>query len=141
MGGIIILLSLFASVFLLCDLTNLYVQLLLVSTLWLSLIGFLDDLLKLRYKAGKEGGRLMRFLQHCSAKTADGMKGKLKIYGQVGLGLIVGLALFFSDRAVIVELGKIPKDVNDTEQVVVPEDIRPCKEHQNHHPFSQRQFV
>lgn len=135
MGGIIILLSLFASVFLLCDLTNLYVQLLLISTLWLSLIGFLDDLLKLRYKAGKEGGRLMRFLQTLQRKDRDGMKGKLKIYGQVGLGLIVGLALFFSDRAVIVELGKIPKDVNDTEQIVVPEDIRHVKSTKTTIPF------
>jgi len=83
----------------------------------------------------------MRFLQTLQRKDRDGMKGKLKIYGQVGLGLIVGLALFFSDRAVIVELGKIPKDVNDTEQVVVPEDIRHVKSTKNHHPFSQRQFV
>lgn len=135
MGGIIILISLFVSVFLLCDLTNLYVQLLLVSTFWLSLIGFLDDLLKLRHKAGKEDSRFMRFLHKLQRKDRDGMKGKLKIYGQVGLGLIVGLALFFSDRAVIVELGKIPKEVSNSEEIVVPVDIRHVKSTKTTIPF------
>ncbi|NLA15598.1 MAG: phospho-N-acetylmuramoyl-pentapeptide-transferase [Bacteroidales bacterium] len=135
MGGIIIILSLLVAVLLLCDLTNLYVQLLLVSTLWLALIGLLDDILKLRRKAGIKDSKVMRFFLRFQRKDRDGMKGKLKIYGQVGLGLIVGLALYMSDRAVIVEMGKLPKETESTEQVVFPEDIRHVKSTKTTIPF------
>lgn len=135
MGGIIIILSLLVAVFLLCDLTNLYVQLLIVSTLWLAGIGLLDDLLKLRRKSGKEDNKFMRFFLRFQRKDHDGMKGQVKIYGQIGLGLIVGLALFMSDRAVIVEMSPLSKDAEGTEQVEAPEYIRHVKSTKTTIPF------
>lgn len=78
MGGIIIIISLVVPCLLVGDLTNIYMLLLLVSTIWLGTIGFLDDYLKFKYK------------------NKDGMKGKFKIYGQVGLGLLVGLTMYLS---------------------------------------------
>lgn len=83
MGGIIILISTLVPAILLGDLTNIYVQLLIVSTLWLGIIGFADDYIKV-FKKNKEG-----------------LHGRFKIYGQVSLGLIVGVALYFSDQAVV----------------------------------------
>ena len=75
MGGIIIILSILIPALLFGNLTNIYVQLLIVSAIWLGLIGFLDDSIKV-FK-----------------KNKDGLSGKYKIIGQVTLGLIVGLAL------------------------------------------------
>jgi phospho-N-acetylmuramoyl-pentapeptide-transferase len=85
MGGIIILLSILIPVFLFCNLANVYIILMIVSTIWLGIIGFLDDYIKV-FRHNKEG-----------------LKGKFKIVGQVGLGLIVGLAMWFSDSIVVRE--------------------------------------
>jgi len=83
MGGIIILISLLIPAILFGDLTNIYVQLMIVTTVWLGLIGFADDYIKV-FKKNKEG-----------------LEGKFKIFGQVALGLIVGISLYFSDQAVV----------------------------------------
>jgi phospho-N-acetylmuramoyl-pentapeptide-transferase len=83
MGGIIILVALLIPAILLGDLTNIYVQLMIVTSVWLGGIGFLDDYIKV-FKKNKEG-----------------LKGKFKIIGQVSLGLIIGLSLYFSDQAVV----------------------------------------
>jgi phospho-N-acetylmuramoyl-pentapeptide-transferase len=83
MGGFIILLSILIPVLLLGDLTNIYVLLLILTTVWLGAIGFLDDYIKV-FKRKKEG-----------------LSGRYKIFGQVSLGLIVGLTLCFSDQATI----------------------------------------
>ncbi len=80
MGGIIIILSILVPALLFGNLTNIYVQLLIVSAIWLGFIGFLDDSIKV-FK-----------------KNKDGLSGKYKIIGQVTLGLIVGLALCFSNQ-------------------------------------------
>jgi phospho-N-acetylmuramoyl-pentapeptide-transferase len=135
MGGIVIITALLAAVLLLCDLTNLYVQLLIISTLWLSFIGFLDDTLKLRIKTGKKETRVVRFLRKLQRKDKDGMKGELKIYGQVGLGLIVGLALYISDQAVIVEIAHVPGNVEQTEQADELQYIRHIKSTKTTIPF------
>jgi phospho-N-acetylmuramoyl-pentapeptide-transferase len=135
MGGLVIIVSLLVSALLLCDLTNLYVQLLIISTLWLSVIGFLDDMLKLRRKAGMADNRFVRFLGKLQRKDKDGMKGKLKIYGQVGLGLIVGLALYMSDKAVIVEMTQVPPDTGQTEQMEELRYIRHVKSTKTTIPF------
>ena len=79
MGGIIIILALLIPVLLLADLKNIYVLLMLIVTVWMGLIGFLDDYIKV-FKKNKEG-----------------LRGKFKVMGQVGLGAIVGLVLYFSD--------------------------------------------
>ncbi|MCL4135162.1 UNVERIFIED_CONTAM: hypothetical protein GTU68_036957 [Idotea baltica] len=77
MGGIIIILATLIPVLLLAKLENIYIILLIVTTLWMGTIGFIDDYIK-KFKNDKEG-----------------LKGRFKVLGQVGLGLIVGATLFF----------------------------------------------
>jgi phospho-N-acetylmuramoyl-pentapeptide-transferase len=85
MGGFIILAGIIIPSLLFANLNNVYVILMLVATAWLGLIGFLDDYIKV-FKKDKKG-----------------LHGKFKIFGQVGLGLIVGLTLVFNDSVVIKE--------------------------------------
>jgi phospho-N-acetylmuramoyl-pentapeptide-transferase len=85
MGGIIILASIIIPTLLFAKLDNIYVILMLLTTFWLGAIGFLDDYIKI-FKKNKEG-----------------LAGRFKIVGQVGLGLIVGLTLFLSDNVIIEE--------------------------------------
>jgi phospho-N-acetylmuramoyl-pentapeptide-transferase len=82
MGGIIIIACILIPTLLFAKLDNVYVMLLIISTIWMGLIGFLDDYIKV-FKKNKEG-----------------LQGKFKIVGQIGLGLIVGLVLFFNDNVV-----------------------------------------
>ena len=77
MGGVIIILATLVPVFLLAKLENIYVILLIITTLWMGAIGFMDDFLKIR------------------KKNKEGLQGKFKIFGQVGLGIIVGATMFF----------------------------------------------
>ena len=77
MGGIIIILATLIPVFLLAKLENIYVILLIITTIWMGSIGFLDDYIKI-FKKDKEG-----------------LKGRFKVIGQVGLGIIVGSVLYF----------------------------------------------
>ena len=85
MGGMIILGAMLIPVVLFCDLGNVYVQLMIVSSVWLGLLGFAGDYIKV-------------FRKH-----KEGLKGKFKIVGQVGLGIIVGTTMCFSNDIVIVE--------------------------------------
>jgi phospho-N-acetylmuramoyl-pentapeptide-transferase len=80
MGGFIILASLLVPVFLFAKLDNVYVVLLIIATIWTTLIGFADDYIKV-FKKDKAG-----------------LKGTFKVIGQIGLGLIVGLTLFYNDH-------------------------------------------
>jgi phospho-N-acetylmuramoyl-pentapeptide-transferase len=80
MGGVIILASIIIPTLLFAKLGNVYIILMLMTTIWLGLIGFLDDYIKI-FKKHKEG-----------------LAGKFKIAGQIVLGIIVGLALFFSNE-------------------------------------------
>jgi phospho-N-acetylmuramoyl-pentapeptide-transferase len=96
MGGIIIILAILIPTVLLADLTKVYVQLMLISTVWLGIIGFIDDYLKLRSK------RLAQSQGKEYKKTnADGLAGWFKILGQVGLGITVGATLYFNSEVVI----------------------------------------
>ena len=85
MGGVIILLAILVPMLLVGRLDNIYVILMLISTLWLGLLGFLDDYIK-TFRHNK-----------------DGLKGKFKIVGQVGLGIIVGTVMCVSQEVVIRE--------------------------------------
>jgi len=85
MGGIIILLAIMIPVLLMTRLNNTYVQIMLISTILLAAIGFADDYIKV-FKKHKEG-----------------LKGRFKIFGQVGVGLIVGVVLYISPDVVIRE--------------------------------------
>ncbi len=86
MGGIIIILSIIIPTLLFAKLDNVYVILMIVTTLWLGLIGFVDDYIKI-FKKNKAG-----------------LAGKFKILGQIILGLVVGVTLYVSDDAVIREI-------------------------------------
>ena len=90
MGGIIILLAIVVPVLLFARLDNIYTILLLVATLWCGVIGFLDDYIKV-FRHNKEG-----------------LQGRFKIVGQVGLGLIVGTVMCFSEDIVIREHTTVP---------------------------------
>ena len=85
MGGLIIILATLVPVLLVAKLDNIYIILLIVTTLWMGAIGFTDDYIK-KFKNDKEG-----------------LKGKFKVMGQVGLGIIVGLTLFFHSEVTIKE--------------------------------------
>ena len=85
MGGIIIILATLIPVLLLAKLDNIYIILLLVTTIWMGIIGFIDDYIK-KFKNDKEG-----------------LSGKFKIIGQVGLGIIVGTTLYFHKDVTIKE--------------------------------------
>ena len=103
MDGIIILLAILVPILLFGNLNNIYVILMIVSTIWLGLIGFLDDYIKV-FK-----------------KNKDGLSGRFKIVGQVGLGLIVGLTMYFNDDVVVRE--KVPVQTPTSKQIVVENEF------------------
>ena len=104
MGGVIILLAIIIPVLLFARLDNIYTILMLVGTVWCGVLGFLDDYIKV--------------FRH----NKDGLKGKFKIVGQVGLGIIVGTVMCFSQEVVIREKISTPTEkiyVNPSGQTVV----------------------
>ena len=86
MGGFIIIAAILIPTLLLAKLDNVYIILLITATVWLGLIGFLDDYIKV------------------FRKNKEGLAGRFKIVGQVGLGLIVGLTLYFNDNVIVREV-------------------------------------
>ncbi|MEO9484066.1 MAG: phospho-N-acetylmuramoyl-pentapeptide-transferase [Ekhidna sp.] len=95
MGGIIILSGIVVPTLLFADLSNIYILLLIISAVWMGAIGFLDDYLKVK-KQNKEG-----------------LRGKFKIIGQIGLGLLVGLVMVFHEDIVVRDFsGEAFKDEN-----------------------------
>ncbi len=83
MGGLIILLAILVPTLLFARLANIYIILMLITTVWLGTIGFLDDYIKV------------------FRKNKEGLAGRFKVIGQVGIGLIVGCILFFNDDVVV----------------------------------------
>ena len=98
MGGVIIILSILTAVLLFCDLTNVYVLLLLLSTLWCGALGFTDDYIKV-FKHNKEG-----------------MSEHGKLLAQILLGLVIGLTVWTSDNIVVREKVAIPEE--EQEEIV-----------------------
>jgi phospho-N-acetylmuramoyl-pentapeptide-transferase len=96
MGGIIILLAIVIPTLLLADLDKVYIRLMLLCTVWLGTIGFIDDYLKIRSKrlAIAKGGDYKK-------SNSDGLAGRFKIFGQVMLGIIVGATLYFTQSVVV----------------------------------------
>ena len=92
MGGLIILSAIIIPTILFAKLQNIYIQVMLISTIWLGLIGFVDDYIKV-FKKDKKG-----------------LAGKFKILGQVGLGLLVGLIMVFHSDIVVKEKN-IPTEI------------------------------
>ena len=90
MGGIIILSAILVPTLLFAKLHNVYIILMIITTIWLGTIGFIDDYIKV-FKKNKKG-----------------LAGKFKILGQIGLGLIVGLTMYYNDSVVIREKANRP---------------------------------
>ncbi|MDL2241853.1 phospho-N-acetylmuramoyl-pentapeptide-transferase [Bacteroidales bacterium OttesenSCG-928-L03] len=105
MGGVIIIIAILVPVLLLARLNNIYIILMLITTVWLGVLGFLDDYIKV------------------FRKNKEGLSGKFKIVGQVGLGFIVGLAIYLSPDAVMRENVEIVK-TDDTTEIVYSPDIK-----------------
>ena len=99
MGGLIIIIATLIPVLLLTKLNNIYIILLVVTTLWMGTIGFVDDYIKI-FKKDKQG-----------------LKGIFKVFGQVGLGLIVGSVLYFHPGVTVREKSTKPITFNQTEIV------------------------
>ncbi len=108
MGGIIIIGSILIPTLLFAKLTNVYVVLMLLSTVWLGLVGFLDDYIKV-FKKNKEG-----------------LAGKFKVMGQVGLGIIIGLTMYFNDGVVTTRevFEGVPAIYNESEKQMSDEFTR-----------------
>ncbi len=102
MGGLIIIFATLIPVMLFTKLDNIYIILLIVTTLWMGTIGFIDDYIKI-FKKDKQG-----------------LKGIFKVIGQVGLGLIVGSVLYFHPGVTIREKLTRPITFNQTENVIAP---------------------
>lgn len=101
MGGIIIIIAILVPCLLVGRLTNAYMLLMLLATVWLGTIGFLDDYMKFR------------------RRNKDGIKGKYKIIGQVGIALIVAVTMYLSPSMVIVENREVlSESTMQVEQVV-----------------------
>ncbi|ATA77174.1 Phospho-N-acetylmuramoyl-pentapeptide-transferase [Capnocytophaga canimorsus] len=83
MGGVIIILATLVPVLLFAELANVYIILLIVSMIWMGIIGFADDYIKV------------------FRKNKDGLKGKFKVLGQIGLGLFVGAMLYFNPNVTV----------------------------------------
>ena len=107
MGGLIIIFSTIIPVLLFSNFTNIYIIILLFTTAWLGAIGFLDDYIKV-FKKNKKG-----------------LKGKFKIIGQVSLGLIVGLTLFFHPQVTLKNQNNL--DSNNIQKVTVNSEYKSTK--------------
>lgn len=106
MGGIIIIMSTLIPILLFGDLKNIYVILLIITMLWMGIIGFIDDYIKI-FKKNKRG-----------------LKGRFKVMGQVVLGLIVGLVLYFHPDVTMKEKDSTRITKNFTVEPVTGEEIK-----------------
>ncbi|MDR0348175.1 MAG: phospho-N-acetylmuramoyl-pentapeptide-transferase [Tannerella sp.] len=95
MGGIIVIIAILVPVLLFTRLNNIYVIIMLITTVWLGVLGFADDYIKVFWKNKK------------------GLRGYFKIIAQIGLGLIVGLILFFSPNVVIRENTEVRNEIEN----------------------------
>ena len=114
MGGIVIIVSILLPVILLGRVRNIYLILMVVTTIWLGFLGFLDDYIKI-FKRNKEG-----------------LKGKYKIVGQVSIGFIVGLTLWLSPDAVVRENVNVKKQ---NQEIVIKHKSEAVKSLQTTIPF------
>lgn len=104
MGGVIIIIATLVPCFLMGNLQNIYMLLMIVATLWMGAIGFLDDYRKLKYH------------------NKDGLKGKYKVTGQVGLGLLVGITMWLSPQIVMSE--NFEREIMTADVTTAPNESR-----------------
>ena len=111
MGGIILILAILIPTLLLADLHKAYIRLMIFSTIWLGIIGFIDDYLKLRAKkiAQQQGVKYKK-------GDKDGLAGWFKILGQVVLGIVVACTLLFNNNTKVWR--EYTGEVNDSTKVI-----------------------
>ena len=114
MGGIIIIVAILVPVLLLGRMRNIYLLLMIITTVWLGFLGFMDDYIKI------------------FRKNKEGLKGKYKIIGQVSIGFIVGLVLWLSPDAVVRENISVPQQ---NQEIVVKHQPQSVKSLQTTIPF------
>lgn len=119
MGGTIIIATILLPVLLFAKLDNIYIILLLVTTLWMGMIGFIDDYIKI-FKKNKKG-----------------LKGRFKIAGQVSLGLIIGTTLYFNEQ-VVVRNFNININRANIEEALEPENYEDVKSTKTTIPFVKK---
>ena len=120
MGGIIIILGILIPTLLFANLDKVYIRLMILCTVWLGTIGFLDDYIKIRSKQKAQAKG-----ENYKKKDSDGLAGISKIIGQLGLGLIIGATLYFSN-AVTVErevITDVKSSLQQGEKLVKNQDI------------------
>jgi phospho-N-acetylmuramoyl-pentapeptide-transferase len=122
MGGIIILLSVLIPTLLFANLDKVYIRLMILCTVWLGAIGFLDDYFKIRArKQAQNKGEAYK------KQNSDGLAGISKIIGQVGLGIIIGVTLYFSNAVTvereIIANSTVASNLQKGERVVKGEDV------------------
>lgn len=117
MGGLIIIGAILVPTLLFAKLDNVYVILLIITTVWMGLIGFLDDYIKV------------------FRKNKEGLAGRFKIVGQVGLGLIVGLTLYFNDQVVVREVKPSAVASINIDQAITEKDYKDVKSTKTTVPF------
>src|SRR5690349_12263330 len=117
MGGLIIIAAILVPTLLFAKLDNVYVILLITATVWMGLIGFLDDYIKV-FKKDKKG-----------------LAGRFKIVGQVGLGIIVGLTLYFNSNVVVREVKPSLTASISLEQAVTDQNYQDVKSTKTTVPF------
>ncbi len=102
MGGLIIIAAILIPTLLFARITNVYILLMIISTIWLGLIGFLDDYIKV-FKKNKEG-----------------LAGRFKVLGQIGLGIIVGLTMYYNNNVYIIRetTGGLPAKYSQTDKII-----------------------
>lgn len=115
MGGVIIIISILLPCLLICNLSNIYLILMLVATIWMGAIGFLDDYRKLKYH------------------NKDGLKGKYKVIGQIGLGLLVGITMWLSPQIVMIENTSVVTEASGETEIIYSN--APVKSPQTTIPF------
>ncbi len=96
MGGIIILLSILIPTLLFANLDKVYIRLMILCTVWLGVIGFLDDYFKIKARKDAQNKG-----ESYKKQNSDGLAGVSKIIGQVGLGIIIGVTLYFSNAVTV----------------------------------------
>ena len=114
MGGIIIIVAILVPVLLLGRMRNIYLLLMIITTVWLGFLGFMDDYIKI------------------FRKNKEGLKGKYKIIGQVSIGFIVGLVLWLSPDAVVRENISVPQQ---NQEIIVKHQPQSVKSLQTTIPF------
>lgn len=115
MGGIIIIAAVLIPVLLFCELRNIYIELMIFTTVWLGTLGFMDDYYKMRAKKAQKEGTYQK-------QDKDGIAPRTKLLGQILLGVVVGVVMYFHPDATICEKNNTNSTLTPIESVLQVEN-------------------